>query len=54
MNVEQLRHLLRAAASITWLVNRGRILRLIEAEKDDELKDYLTRNWTIATASKSL
>ena len=29
------------------LINRGKLLRLVEAEKNEELKDRLTRNWTL-------
>lgn len=29
------------------LINRGELLRLIESEKGDELKQLLVRNWTI-------
>lgn len=32
------------------LVNRGKILRLIEAEENDELKKLLLRHWTIVTS----
>ncbi len=29
------------------LINRGKLLRLVEAEKNEQLKDRLTRNWTL-------
>lgn len=32
------------------LVNRGKILRLIDAEDDEELKTLLLRNWTVVTS----
>ena len=35
------------------LVNRGKLLRLIDSANHEELKQDLLRNWTIATSSKS-
>ena len=32
------------------LINRGKLLRLIESEENEELKGLLVRNWTITTA----
>lgn len=34
------------------LINRGRLLRLIESEENAELKKDLERNWTIVTSRK--
>jgi hypothetical protein len=34
------------------LINRGKLLRLIETEKDENLKNILTRNWIILSARK--
>ena len=34
------------------LINRGKLLRLIESEQDDELKHTLMRNWTIVISGK--
>ena len=36
------------------LINRGKLLRLIDTVKHEELKQDLLRNWTIATSKKSL
>lgn len=35
------------------LINRGKVHRLIECEEDEELRQILMRNWTIATARRS-
>jgi hypothetical protein len=35
------------------LINRGKVLRLIESEKDEKLKMALVRCWTIVTSAKS-
>ena len=51
MNVEQLqfiRELLKHQ-----LINRGKILRLIDSEKDHDLKELLIRNWTIVMCKKT-
>jgi len=34
------------------LINRGKILRLIESEENEDLKQLLVRKWTIATAGR--
>jgi hypothetical protein len=33
------------------LINRGKILRLIDSEKDEDLKQLLDRNWTIVMST---
>lgn len=35
------------------LINRGKVRRLMESEEDEELRQILMRNWTIATARRS-
>lgn len=35
------------------LINRGEILRLIESERDQDLKQLLLRNWTIVVSRKT-
>lgn len=34
------------------LINRGKLLCLIESEENEELKQFLVRSWTIVTSSK--
>jgi len=36
------------------LINRGKLLRLIESENDDPLKQFLVRTWTIVISGKSI
>jgi hypothetical protein len=35
------------------LINRGKILRLIDSERDLNLKQLLVRNWTITMSRKT-
>ena len=35
------------------LINRGKILRLIDSERDLDLKQLLVRNWTIVISRKT-
>jgi hypothetical protein len=35
------------------LINRGKILRLIDSERDPDLKQLLVRNWTIVISRKT-
>jgi hypothetical protein len=35
------------------LINRGKILRLIDSERDLNLKQLLVRNWTIVMSRKT-
>lgn len=35
------------------LINRGNVLRLIESEKDENLRTVLTRSWILVTSGKS-
>lgn len=35
------------------LINRGKILRLIDSERDQNLKQLLVRNWTIVISKKT-
>lgn len=35
------------------LINRGKILRLIDSEKDQDLKQLLLRNWMIVVSRKT-
>jgi hypothetical protein len=35
------------------LINRGKILRLIDSERDPDLKQLLVRNWTIVMSRKT-
>jgi hypothetical protein len=35
------------------LINRGKLLRLIVSEKDEELKKLIVRNWTIVMSGKT-
>jgi len=46
-DIEFIRDLLRHR-----LINRGKLQRLIGSEEDDELKECLFRNWTIATSAR--
>jgi hypothetical protein len=36
------------------LINRGKILRLIDSERDQNLKELLIRNWTIVMSKKTI
>lgn len=46
-DIEFIRDLLRYR-----LINRGRLRRLIESEKDEPLKELLVRNWVTVTSKK--
>lgn len=35
------------------LINRGKLLRLIDSEKDEELKQFIVRNWTVVISGIS-
>jgi hypothetical protein len=35
------------------LINRGKLLRLVQAEKHEEIKQELLRNWALATSKTS-